>query len=436
MASTENSHQSIKDPFVFSENNSVPFDMTTKGDPLVSLIFPPEKTDTPTKKIMYIEERLRIFLDLLKNDIKSIKSTKKSTGVFVKKIVVSDDTTIKMHGDFHGNYDSLRNQTISLVQSGTITSDLSIKKDTLFILLGDYADRGNHGLETFLLLILLKEKNPDQVFLLKGNHDESKLSMLYGFAKELCLKLSIKSNNSLKSHMKSWQLCFDLLPELIILDWKNNDHTHTYIPCIHAGIESKELTKGTPSQKYYEENCLTIKKLLTNPNQSNTTLNLAYAPYFKKGNPYAWSKKEMKDSFKNPYTWFDISEENATHTEPGNRGKSIYQIGSLDIKAFIKKAFPRESTVPAILRGHQQNNRKLFSTDKHSGIAKLLGGLVWTLDYSPENSKIDDSWLSLQRDAKKIGTFKANITHFKTKPTLNKVMLKQQKLTHSPNIAK
>ena len=53
-----------------------------------------------------------------------------------------------------------------------------------YLFLGDYVDRGPQSLEVICLLLALKLRYPDSVYMLRGNHECQEMSELYGFAAE------------------------------------------------------------------------------------------------------------------------------------------------------------------------------------------------------------------------------------------------------------
>lgn len=57
-----------------------------------------------------------------------------------------------------------------------------------YLFLGDYVDRGPHGLETINLLLILKIKYPEYIYLLRGNHETKLLTQSYGFFMECKFK--------------------------------------------------------------------------------------------------------------------------------------------------------------------------------------------------------------------------------------------------------
>jgi diadenosine tetraphosphatase ApaH/serine/threonine PP2A family protein phosphatase len=70
-------------------------------------------------------------------------------------------------GDVHGDLKSL----ISILQSSGFTRKIAASKDATLIFLGDYGDRGAYSAEVYYTILKLKLAFPEQVILLRGNHE-------------------------------------------------------------------------------------------------------------------------------------------------------------------------------------------------------------------------------------------------------------------------
>jgi hypothetical protein len=93
--------------------------------------------------------------------------------IIVKRIV-APDSILHVWGDRHGGM--WKNFYEKLKSDGILSPDGTIKDRHFFIFLGDYADRGAYGTETYISLASLWLKNPDKVVLLRGNHEDQELA--------------------------------------------------------------------------------------------------------------------------------------------------------------------------------------------------------------------------------------------------------------------
>lgn len=96
---------------------------------------------------------------------------------------LKDKETVTVVGDLHGSLSCLR-QVLRFVYMTGEASDSEHGKDIL-IFNGDFVDRGPNGLEVLCTLLFLKLAYPDRVYLIRGNHEDTMVSSVYGFMEEL-----------------------------------------------------------------------------------------------------------------------------------------------------------------------------------------------------------------------------------------------------------
>jgi protein phosphatase len=70
-------------------------------------------------------------------------------------------------GDLHGDIESL----LKILEKSKFLNRMQRNKDATLIFLGDYGDRGAHSTELYYTVLRLKLVFPEQVILLRGNHE-------------------------------------------------------------------------------------------------------------------------------------------------------------------------------------------------------------------------------------------------------------------------
>ena len=96
--------------------------------------------------------------------------------VFEKQeILLHLEAPLYVIGDIHGNiFDLVR-----------IFAYTGLPPHSKFLFLGDYVDRGEYSVQVVMLLFSLMICYPDNVFLLRGNHEFEAMNFIYGFYNEI-----------------------------------------------------------------------------------------------------------------------------------------------------------------------------------------------------------------------------------------------------------
>ncbi|VFQ79977.1 unnamed protein product [Cuscuta campestris] len=128
---------------------------------------------------------------------------------------------IKVFGDLHGQFGDL----MRLFDEYGFPSTAGDITYIDYLFLGDYVDRGQHSLETITLLLALKIEYPENVHLIRGNHEAADINALFGFRIE-CIERMGESDG-----IWAWTCfnqLFNHLPLAALIEKK--------IICMHGGI--------------------------------------------------------------------------------------------------------------------------------------------------------------------------------------------------------
>lgn len=119
-----------------------------------------------------------------------------------------------MCGDIHGQL----HDVLTLFQTGGQCPE------TRYLFLGDFVDRGFYSVETFLLLMALKVRYPDRIYLIRGNHETRQITTVYGFYDE-CLRKYGSVN--------VWRYCCEVFDYISLGAVIGGDQG---VFCIHGGL--------------------------------------------------------------------------------------------------------------------------------------------------------------------------------------------------------
>ena len=180
-----------------------------------------EVDNTEFIDVQRIVDQLLVFksnpdqqIELILPDIR--KLCHKSREIFLsQEMLLELALPLVIVGDIHGQFESLL----------AFFDKCGYPPNTNYLFLGDYVDRGKYSLETICLLMSYKCLYPENIFLLRGNHECGSISKIYGFYDECKRRYNIKL-------WKTFCDVFDCLPISAIVG--------DTVLCMHGGL-SPEL---------------------------------------------------------------------------------------------------------------------------------------------------------------------------------------------------
>lgn len=104
---------------------------------------------------------------MTENEIKELCN--KAKEIFAKEDNVQTvNAPVTICGDVHGQYHDL----LELFKVGGQCPD------TNYLFMGDYVDRGFHSIECLCLLLSLKIRYPNRIYLTRGNHESREITQV------------------------------------------------------------------------------------------------------------------------------------------------------------------------------------------------------------------------------------------------------------------
>lgn len=298
------------------------------------------------------------------------------TSFFIGKKIFDADAQIELVGDRHGDIHS----TVQLIKDLQATGDISpssfhILNDKLrIIFLGDYTDRGQYGTEVMYLILQLYLHNPDQVFLIRGNHEEITLNKRYGFAGELMNKYFPKHNTLPQGFEALISQFYNLLPVALFVGCPNAAGTVDFIQLCHGGMDPsydlQPILDDTTHQSAYA--------WLTN-NPIEECMNRACKDYILPVHKRALLQETIRyNQFHacNNFQWgdFDFYNQSPNATiSPSGRGSGILNFHQNYVNHLFEK-YCHNNTVHGVIRAHQHDPQTITT------ILKEGNGLycLWT----------------------------------------------------------
>ncbi len=188
-----------------------------------------------------VTEILQNFIDQ-QNHIPDMLSTEKP--FFKKGILFENDTIIQIVGDQHANgHDTIRFLDWAFgANEESPFEDNSWKlkekfKNHHWVFAGDITDSGAYGIESLCATILAYLSNPNNIHIIRGNHEKLTLNKKYGFHAELNFKYGVNNTKKIESLLEK---VYKVMPVAMFAGFKKENYTDWTLIC-HGGFETNDM---------------------------------------------------------------------------------------------------------------------------------------------------------------------------------------------------
>lgn len=184
------------------------------------------------------------FFDLIQDSIKNFHDYSSYYKISGGLIHLNNDTDFVIVGDLHGDYKSLK-RILDEINIGT--------GEAKIIFLGDYVDRGPNQLEVLIKVLNLSLDHPEEVVLLRGNHEGPK--DIPCFPSDFRGRILTKFGEEGEELLKYIQQLYESMLHSVYIE-SEALMLHGGIPTTATSIEDIALAHKTHPQKPYLEEIL------------------------------------------------------------------------------------------------------------------------------------------------------------------------------------
>lgn len=266
---------------------------------------------------------------------------------FIEKYALEsfEHPKIFVRADLHGDLKSLVENLQVLQREGLLGENYDCNPGVHLVFLGDYCDRGFYGTEILGLLMHLHLENPDQVHLIRGNHEDLSINLSYGFTDQNLQK--VLGDLEAKQLLNAF---YETMP--LSLYFCVNGEDKEYVQFTHGLFEvsfdpsplldhpSPEGSLLIPKTRALSQR---VKDLSQNPNHP---LNVSAKQITKIFSETLFTEIEKELTL---YNWADVSSNQSYYSNLASRQ---YKLNAHDIKHYLNLSSDHHQ-VKLIFRGHQ-----------------------------------------------------------------------------------
>lgn len=280
---------------------------------------------------------------------------------FLAKWVIPNNNCIIPIGDLHGNFTGLKDiiknmRALNLFKNN---GSMKLENNVKLIFLGDYMDRGYYPLETFVTAALLYLNNPEQVIMLRGNHENIFTNLITYDLKLELEDLLDASEETISSIIEELSKSYEFLPVGVFVGYQNSlptkfiFYTHA---CVDIRINCKDLLEFD-ALNLSRNGGLKLWKFGTENIMSPETLSVYYKDIIPNVDNLM---KDFLETLTNPdptagFLWNDISYGMQFLLNRSKRGPLAIDLDICMVKKYLENYNSANTNVCGLVRGHQHS---------------------------------------------------------------------------------
>jgi hypothetical protein len=334
---------------------------------------------------------------------------------YVEKLDLQPGNRLFTRADIHGDLKSLLEDFKIFQSQGLLDENYRATPGSHLVFLGDYVDRGSQSMEVLELLMRLKIENPNNVHLIRGNHEDADYNRQYekdSSARDERFSNFLGINSSedaqkiqqrtqqLKNFYNSLPLAYyisggpvapdkpekqyiqyshgaleptvDLEP---LLDHENTSMTMSQVRALSQRVEAVKTYQGSLDQ--YKKDLKAARKAVGQARAQKNEALLQKSKFELQQLKLQFSAKVIKDLWeewrKNPeldstYLWGDFTRADAPEktSKLGPIASRSWKLSPRDAKHYFRLA-TNKNPVLMIFRGHQHFSRRIETGRKFIG---------------------------------------------------------------------
>lgn len=283
-------------------------------------------------------------------------NTKKHFG-FINKLDLDPASNPKLYlrADLHGDLKSLIENLRTLQQQGFLDEAYQCRSGFHLVFLGDYCDRGKWGSFILDLLMSLREENPKQIHLIRGNHESSKINKLY-CRNDLFLKRVVGTEEG----FLALNNFYETMPLTTYFSLAKEGERH-YIQCTHGLFEPSMDPDPLLDHPEATASIVVPKKRTLSERIKKIDPSSPLGAKVKRLQQIVEDSASTLTSALTAYSWGDVQSENTSNFGP--LATRQYKFCAQDVRCYLDLSSEKHK-VEMLFRGHQHDYKHLLHQEK------------------------------------------------------------------------